>query len=229
MRGKTENNTTKYDGDVSDVILREDERLDAEIKVLKSRNLRIWILVILVFMSIAFLAFASLKIFPKYRFIPATESICSIANPVPPSNAILAEYAKEAVVAAYSYDYVNYRDRINYVAAKYFTNDGRISFMKSIDESKNLELVVQNRLILKAQSTITPQVETTWEQNGHKFWSVRVPMQIAFYSNGDVDAKKKQNFFAIVNVTQTPISSENFKGLGIDALVLSPDNTKTEQ
>ena len=224
-----DNKETNFNGDVSDVILREDERLDAEIQVLKGRNLRVWTLVILVFLSIAFLIFASLKIFPKYRFIPATESICSIANPAPPSNAILSEYAKEAVVSAYSYDYVNFRDRINYVAAKYFTNDGRISFMKSIDESKNIELVIQNRLILKAQSTITPQVETTWQQNGRTYWSVRVPIEISFYSNGDVDAKKKQTFFAIVNVTQTPISSENFKGLGIDSLVLSPDTNKTEQ
>ncbi|WP_240533896.1 DotI/IcmL family type IV secretion protein [Aeromonas veronii] len=118
--------------------------------------------------------------------------------------ATLADYAKDAVVNAYSYDYVNYREALNATAAKWFTDDGRKAFLRSLDESGNLERVLKGRLILRAMATKVPQLEEEGRRGLQRYWVVQVPVAIEFYSGGDQQPRTRQDFLAGVTIVQTP-------------------------
>lgn len=207
-------------------VLREVSRLQQENKVLKSRNLRVWsavgILSAIFFVTIG----AGVAWYPKYRYIPTTDntSICEVSTESDPrvSPATLTEYAKDAVVNAYSYDYINYREDLNLVAAKWFTDNGRKAFFSSLDESGNLERVIKGRLILRSMSTKVPQLEEEGRKGSQRYWLVQVPIAIEFYSGGDQQPKSRQDFLAAVTIVQTPASATNLKGIAVDSISLSP-------
>ena len=144
-------------------VLREVARLQQENKALKGRNLRVWTAVGVLSATFFVTVSAGIAWYPKYRYIPTTDNraICEVSTESDPrvTPATLADYAKDAVVNAYSYDYVNYREALNATAAKWFTDDGRKAFLRSLDESGNLERVLKGRLILRAMATKVPQLE----------------------------------------------------------------------
>ncbi|MEX5623861.1 DotI/IcmL family type IV secretion protein, partial [Pseudomonas syringae] len=95
--------------------------------------------------------------------IPTTDNhaICEVSTENNPrvTPATLAEYAKDAVVNSYSYDYVNYRSNLNAAGARWYTDEGRKAFLKTLDDSGNLERGLKGRMILRAMATQVAQVE----------------------------------------------------------------------
>jgi intracellular multiplication protein IcmL len=211
-------------------VMREVARLHIENEDLKKKNLRVWSAV--GFISIAFLmgVGATFWWFPKFRYIPTTDNkaICEVGtqrdNVVTP--ATLEDFAKETAINAYSYDYVNYRNIINDVTSRYFTERGRKAFMKSLDDSGNLERVVKGRLIMKAFTTIAPQLESEGREGSRRFWIIHVPMAIEFYVGGSATPTNSQDFRAEVKVIQDQASALNPKGINVDSIVLSPSTRK---
>jgi len=207
-------------------VIREVARLQQDNKILKHRNLRVWsvvgILSVTLFMTISI----GVVWYPKYRYIPTTDNhaICEVSTESDPrvTPATLANYAKDAVINAYSYDYVNYREAINTTTAKWFTDDGRKAFLQSLDLSGNLERVIKGRLILRAMSIRVPQLEEEGRRGLQRYWIVRVPIAIEFYSGGDQQPKTRQNFLAAVTIVQTPASATNLKGIAVDSISLAP-------
>lgn len=207
-------------------VLREVARLQQENKTLKGRNLRVWTTVAV--LSVTFLGTLSAGIawYPKYRYIPTADNraICEVTTEADPrvTPATLADYAKDAVVNAYSYDYINYRESLNATAAKWFTENGRKAFLRSLDESGNLERVLKGRLILRAMATKVPQLEEEGRRGLQRYWVVQVPIAIEFYSGGDQQPRTRQDFLAAVTIVQTPASATNLKGIAVDSVTLAP-------
>jgi intracellular multiplication protein IcmL len=207
-------------------VLREVARLQQENKVLKGRNLRVWTTVSILGATLFVTISAGIAWYPKYRYIPTMDNhaICEVSTESDPrvTPATLVDYAKDSVVNAYSYDYVNYRESLNTTASKWFTDNGRKAFLQSLDESGNLERVIKGRLILRAMVTKVPQLEEEGHRGLQRYWVVQVPIAIEFYSGGDQQPRTRQDFLAGVTIVQTPASATNIKGIAVDSISLAP-------
>jgi intracellular multiplication protein IcmL len=209
---------------VSAAVLRECAQLRLENRHLKRQNLRIWSNVGLLSAGFMVVIGAAFWWFPKYRYIPTTDNkaICEVnsqdGNYVTP--ATVAEFAKDSIINSYSYDYINYRKIIDDVTGSRYTHRGRRAFLKSLDESSNLERVIKGRLIMKSFATNAPQVETEGDEGSQHFWKVQVPMAIEFYVGGSASPASTQDYLATITVMQEQPSAVNQKGLAVDDTVL---------
>lgn len=207
-------------------VIREVTGLRLDNKRLKRQNLRIWS----AFGGVVLVAGISIGAFfvwfPKYRYVATTDNkaVCDVATqadaPVRP--ATLEDFAKEAAINSYTYDYVNYRSIINDATNTYFNERGRKAFLKSLDDSGNLERVVKGRLIMKTFATNSPQLENEGREGKARYWIVHVPMAIEFYVGGNQTPSNTQDFRAEVKVMQEQASAVNPKGLAVDSIVLKP-------
>ena len=115
----------------------------------------------------------------------------------------MTEYAKDTVVEAYTYDYVNYRAAINDVSNRRFTDAGRRRYLASLQDSGNLERVIKGRLILRTMATRTPQLEEEGRRGLRRYWVVVVPIAIEFYSGGEGQPRSRQDFLAHVTILRS--------------------------
>lgn len=211
-------------------VIREMARVQKDNIHLKKQNIRIWAIVLVLSIGLFVGMSSAFWWFPKYRYIATTDNkaVCDIgtqANNII-SPAMLEEFAKEAALNAYSYDYVNYRTIIGDVTNRYFTERGRKSFLKSLDDSGNLERVVKGRLIMKAFATTGPQLENEGKEGARRFWIVYVPMAIEFYVGGSSAPSNTQDFLAEVKIMQDQASALNPKGINVDSIILKPSSRR---
>lgn len=206
--------------------LRENAVLLSEIRHLKRQNLRLYSAIgALILIGGGFTA-GMVGMYPKYRWIPTQDArpICEAVTEGTArlSLADITDYAKDAVLNSYSYDYVNYRPTINRAASQWFTSAGRAAFLKSLDVSGNLERVISGRLILRSMASQVPQLEEEGFKGATPYWVVHVPITIEFYSRGDAQPASKQDYNAVVTLVQIPATATNLKGISVDSLVLAP-------
>ena len=210
-------------------VLREVARLHQENSTLKKRNVRVWSLALFMGASFTVAASSALFLFPKYRYIPTRDNraLCEVSSDahVRITAAALAEFAKDTAIEAYTYDYVNYRTAINEVAMRRFTDSGRKQYLASLQESGNLERVIKGRLVLRAMATRTAQIEEEGRRGMRRFWVVRVPIAVEFYSGGEANPRSRQDFLAQVTILESEASASNLRGIAVDSLVLSPTTT----
>lgn len=232
--GDSPENLERLSVDLSDnasaSVIRENARLQLDNNSLKQRVLRVWAAVIILGMTLFITVGSILLWFPKYRYIPTTDNtaICEVGTEGSPriSPPTLTEFAKDAAVSAYSYDYINYREALNETAGKWFSDDGRKAYLRSLDESGNLDKVIKGRFILRTMSTNVAQLETEGMRGLTNFWTVLVPIAIEFYSGGEIQPRTRQDFIATVTIIQVPASATNQKGIVVDSISLSPTFTR---
>ncbi|CAM3658717.1 DotI/IcmL family type IV secretion protein [Bordetella flabilis] len=208
-------------------VLREVSRLQLEVVHLKRRNLRVWGTNLVLAGGLVIVIAGTLYAFPKYRYIPTTDNraICEVTPESTPrvSGADVTNFAKDAVLNSYSYDYVNYRSLINEAAARWYTEAGRRAFMEGLDSSGNLRRVIDGRLILRSMATRTPQLEEMSPATGiPQSWTVVVPIAIEFYVGGSEKPLSRQEFRASVKVVRIQASAANQKGIAVESVVLKP-------
>ncbi|MDB6010854.1 MAG: putative type secretion system protein IcmL/DotI, partial [Gammaproteobacteria bacterium] len=174
---------------------------------------------------------AALWWFPKYRYVATTDNraVCQVStrDDNSPTPATLEDFAKDAAIHSFRYDYVNYRDVVNDVTNKWFTARGRRAFMRSLDDSGNLERVVKGRLIMRSFATAAPQLESEGLEGAWRYWIVHVPLAIEFYVGGSVTPTNTQDFLAEVKLLQEPPSAVNQKGIAVDNVILKPTIRKS--
>lgn len=208
-------------------LIRENARLLEDNAGLRKQTMRVWAAVAALSLLLIALCYIWFSMFPKYQYVATinNQAVCPIESQ-PEANitpVILADFAKDAAISSYTYDYVNYQNVLTYVSGRYYTDTGRAAYLRSLDESGNLEKVIKGRLILKTWAIKSPQLEEEGLLDGtRRYWVVTVPLAIEFYSGGGAEPKSRQNFLARVTVTQVEPSSANVKGIGVESLVLSP-------
>ena len=206
-------------------VARENE--DLRTKVQSTRKLVIYLAIGLIasciLLAVVIFAWTS---YPKYTVVQTVDNsaLCEIspqANPLLTDVAI-EDFAKNAVLHAYSFDYVNYRDQINQSTTRFFTTDGRAAFNRALRNSGSLDHIVNNNLIMKAQATQSAQIEEKGlDQFGKPFWIVRMPIRTEFYT-GATNPVDKENFIAQVRIVTDQRDAFNPRGLGVHSLTLRP-------
>lgn len=89
------------------------------------------------------------------------------------------QWATEAALAAYSYDYVNYRKQLQN-ASDYFTPDGWAQYMSALQSSGNLEAVKEGKIIATAVPTGAAQLQQEGLLDHAYAWQVSVPIRVSF-------------------------------------------------
>lgn len=205
-------------------VCAENAALKLDILLAKKANIRIWFLVGIMATIMAIAIYMWIAVFPKYKYIVTTNNtaICQAGisdNPLI-TPATLSEYALDAVVNSYTYDYINYRTALNRVANTYYTSNGRKAFFESLDQSQNLKRVIDGRYILKTYSINAPQLEEQGINGVQKYWIVNVPIAIEFYTGNFNKPQSRKTFIASVTLVQEPASARNLKGIAVDGIVL---------
>ncbi len=212
-----------------DVVLREHVRLyEQQIQLKKHMRMLLWMLVLLV-ITVAMLLWAFLYQYPKNRYIFThnNQEICRInqalAHPV--GAGVLINFAQNAVTELYRYDYVNFQAHMQGVLNRFFTLNGRYRYYESLESSGNIAKVESNKLISRAFSTKSPQIEKEYQRAGKTVWELAVPIKMEFYVGSSELQDKPQSvtdYIVFLTMVQESPTMDNPRGLAIDGLVLKP-------
>jgi intracellular multiplication protein IcmL len=208
----------------SAIIIRENKRLSIENIDLRSRAKRNTLSCSI--LGITLLTFVCIWIFhfPEYRFVSTYDnsSICEVPTSENPdtTDESIEDFAKDTVLNTYSFDYVNYRSKIDDTANRYYNENGRKSLFRSFDESENLTRVIKGRLILKSMAVNVPQIEEV--ASDKSYWVVQVPIVIEFYSGGNAKPSSSDPYIAIVRIVKENPSKVRKKAIAADQVLLKP-------
>lgn len=203
------------------------ENYDLREKIRKERRFSIIsVVAICICLGLIALLLYLFAVYPKYKVVQTIDNsvICELKpenNPMLTDVAI-QDFAKSAVLSAYSFNYINYRDEINNATTRYFTTEGRTAFNRALRTSGSLDHIISNNLIMKSIAISAPQIEEKGVDNkGRSYWIVRMPITTEFFT-GQVKAADSQSFVAQVRVVTTDRDAFNPKGLGVYSLTLRP-------
>lgn len=120
---------------------------------------------------------------PKY-FATSTDGritpIYPLTRPVVSASALL-QWANQAAVAAYSYNFSNYRTALQ-EASEYFTPKGWKDFQAALKTSGNLETVIGKKLVVSAVATGAPVIIEQGLLRGRYAWKVQMPILVNYES-----------------------------------------------
>jgi hypothetical protein len=175
------------------------------------------------------LSIAAIFFYPRYYWSPVSkqENICQVVtrDKLPIAATAITDFARGATIDLYTYNYLTYNRTLGEAANRWLSTDGRKSFFKSLDESKNLRRVINDRLSLVSTSVSAPQLLTERDRiDGYREWEVGVPILLEFFVGGKDKPESQQAFIATVVVRETDPSATNPNALQADKITLRPDN-----
>lgn len=164
--------------------------------------------------------------YPKYKTVQTIDNsvICELSPETNPefSHVALEDFAKNAVLASYSFDYVNYADMLHAATSKYFTEDGKELFNRALNSSGFVNHILANKLSIKAVVLSAPKLENQGrDKYNNLYWIVRVPVKIDFYA-GSAMPKASERYIAQIRLVQTKRNAFNPRGVGVKTLTLHP-------
>lgn len=126
------------------------------------------------------------------------------------STSALLQWANAAAIAAYTYNFVNYREALQ-EASENFTSNGWVDFMNALTSSNNLNAVIAKKLIVSAVATGAPVILAQGLLDGQYSWKVQMPMLVTYQSASQFSQQS-----IVVTILITRISTLNSaKGIGI--------------
>ncbi|MBA2648249.1 MAG: type IVB secretion system apparatus protein IcmL/DotI [Legionella sp.] len=135
------------------------------------------------------------------------------------STAAILQWANQAAIAAFSYNFVNYRDELQ-AAAGYFTDAGWTQFKQSLKDSNIISAVTTKKLILSAVATQAPIVMESGVLNGVYSWRVQMPILVTYQSASQFTP---ENYIVTLLITRVSTLS-TFRGIGIAQIVVMPSS-----
>ncbi len=158
----------------------------------------------------------------------ATDNVGRLIKIVPVSQPNMSDddviaWVIEAVQAAYSYDYVNYRAQLQ-SAQKYFTEYGWNNYMAALKASNNLVALTQTKLVFDAHVVEKPVViKRGIIPSMNTFaWRIQMPLLISYKKPPYADSINNSIFVTVV-VRRQPIL-QSYKGLGIVQMIAQSAN-----
>lgn len=97
------------------------------------------------------------------------------------TDAELLQWVNEAIISAYSFNFINYRKELQ-DAAQYFTPEGWAQYQAGLRASRNLETVIAKKMVVSAVATGAPQITDRGILNGRYAWRIRMPILATFQS-----------------------------------------------
>lgn len=140
------------------------------------------------------------------------------------SDGVILQWANIATVAAYSYNFVNYRTELQ-SASEFFTAEGWSTFLDALKESNNLEAVISKKLVVTAVATRSPVILQKGILSGRYSWRIQIPILVTYQSASEFS---QQNLVVTMLVTRVS-TLNNPKGVGIAQFVSAPYSGDTGQ
>lgn len=164
--------------------------------------------------------------YPKYKTVQTIDNsvICELTPENNPefSHVALEDFAKNAVLASYSFDYVNYTDMLHIATSKYFTEEGKELFNRALNSSGFVNHILANKLSIKAVVLSAPKLENQGrDKYNNWYWIIRVPVKIDFYA-GSAMPKASERYIAQIRLVQSKRNAFNPRGVGVKTLTLHP-------
>ena len=134
------------------------------------------------------------------------------------SNDVVAAWVVEAVEAAYSYNYVNYRAQLQ-DAQKYFTEYGWRNYMRGLTASNNLLALTERKMIFIAKAVDKPKLINQGLLNNKVYgWKFQVPLLVNFLEM-PYDKPSFSNAYVVSVLVQRQKMLESYKGLAIVQMI----------
>lgn len=130
----------------------------------------------------------------------------------------VANWAVEAVEAAYSYDFMNYHEQLQN-AQKYFTDYGWRNYMKALAASNNINALTQRKFVIIARVVEPPKIINQGILGGAQSWKFEMPVLVTYLMPPFNDKSKFQNPLVVTAVIQRQDILQSYKGLGIIQLI----------
>lgn len=158
---------------------------------------------------------------PKYF---ATTTDGRIMQLFPLSEAMLSpgellQWTHRAAVAAYTYNFVNYRDAMQTLQNQ-FTPAGWRYYENALKISRTLEMVIAKKLVVSAVATGTPIILDQAVINGVYAWKVQIPLLVTYQSPNE---QTQQSMIVTIIVSRVP-TVDMPKGIAIVSFVSSTAN-----
>ena len=206
-------------------VIRENAQLTQSVKatrkqMLMSMGVNIALASLVVAMIVAFGSY------PKTRYIPTSDNraICEVTPENNPNitDVAISDFAKDAVLNLYTFDYVNYEDQIDASLARWFTASGRVDTINAMRVAGITDYVKNNALTLRAGTTAAAKIEQKGRApTGQPYWVVRFPMVVDVYS-GAPRPEDSQRYIVSVRIIADDATAQNPKGLGVASAALEP-------
>lgn len=133
------------------------------------------------------------------------------------TNEAAAAWAVQAIEAAYSYNYVNYRAQLQ-DAQKYFTEYGWRNYMTGLTASNNLLAVTERKMIFIAKAVGPPKLLNEGVLGGAYSWRFQVPLLVNFLE-APYDKPTFSNAYSVSVVIQRQKFQQSYKGLAIIQMI----------
>ena len=133
------------------------------------------------------------------------------------SDSAVLQWANQAAIAAFTYNFVNYRDELQ-ASSGFFTADGWSQFLTALQQSNNLDAVKAKKLIVSAVATRAPIILQKGILNGRYSWRVQMPILVTYQSASEFSQQNN-----VVTMLLTRVSTLNSpRGIGISQFVVGP-------
>ncbi|MFI4918089.1 MAG: type IVB secretion system apparatus protein IcmL/DotI [Legionellales bacterium] len=133
------------------------------------------------------------------------------------SDSAVLQWANQAAIAAFTYNFVNYRDELQ-AASGFFTAEGWDQFLTALQESNNLDAVKAKKLIVSAVATRAPIILQKGILNGSYSWRLQMPVLVTYQSASEFTQQNN-----VVTLLITRVSTLNSpRGIGISQFVVGP-------
>ncbi len=130
----------------------------------------------------------------------------------------VSTWTVNAVQAAYSYDFMNYRSQLQN-AQKYFTDYGWRQYMKGLQSSGNLLALNDHKMIVIAKAVAPPRLLIQGILGGHYAWKFEIPVLVNYYEPPYDDKTKFSNALLVTVVVERQKLLESDHGLGIVQII----------
>lgn len=133
------------------------------------------------------------------------------------SDSAVLQWANQAAIAAFTYNFVNYRDELQ-ASSGFFTAEGWDQFLNALQQSNNLDAVKAKKLIVSAVATRAPIILQKGILNGNYSWRVQMPILVTYQSASEFTQQNN-----VVTMLITRVSTLNSpRGIGISQFVVGP-------
>lgn len=133
------------------------------------------------------------------------------------SDSAVLQWANQAAIAAFTYNFVNYRDELQ-ASSGFFTAEGWDQFLSALQQSNNLDAVKAKKLIVSAVATRAPIILQKGLLNGRYSWRVQMPILVTYQSASEFTQQNN-----VVTMLINRVSTLNSpRGIGISQFIVGP-------
>jgi intracellular multiplication protein IcmL len=129
----------------------------------------------------------------------------------------VSAWTVEAVQAAYSYSFMNYRAQLQ-SAEKYFTDYGWHNYMKGLTVSNNLLALTQRKMIFVAKVVEKPKLIKEGILGGAYAWKFQMPLLVNFLE-APYEKPAFSNAYVLTVTVRREKQLESYKGLAIVQMI----------